>query len=63
MRACQVCGCKSWGPIGDPAKLERVSPWRLSENWTFVRCDNCTAIAREDLLLEGDTQTLNPATN
>jgi len=51
MRACQLCGCKSWGPekTPHPEKQARENQ-ALSVAGPFVECDGCGALAREDLV-------------
>lgn len=51
MRCCQLCGCTSWGPVGNPDELRRASAFlpdaRVDE---FVRCDGCKTVAKREFL-------------
>lgn len=52
MRACQLCGCASWGPIGNPESIARLAEFIVTNGHEFVRCDGCKSIGRKDLLQE-----------
>lgn len=55
MRVCQVCGCASWGPIGNLAEIQRMTEFQVDlPAEAFVRCDNCKSIARADLLQDAE---------
>lgn len=58
MRSCQVCGCASWGPVGDPAEIRRRTEFAVDlPAEAFVRCDNCLSVARADLLQDSSQST------
>lgn len=51
MRCCQLCGCTSWGPVGNRAELRTQIEFKgYEKDVEYVRCDNCKSIARKDLL-------------
>lgn len=55
MRPCQLCGCASWGAIGDPSEIVRMTEFALDlPAGAYVRCDNCKAIARLDLVQDAE---------
>lgn len=49
MRACQLCGVASWGPLKDPSRLAGLV---AIVNAVFLECDNCRTPAREDLIAD-----------
>jgi len=67
MKACQLCGAKSWGPV---ARIEEIagaySPCFVLtglEAVAYARCDNCSAVAQKVLIdaEEPSDSAVNPA--
>lgn len=61
MRACQVCGFSSWGPLKSVSELQRLAEFDPKPDvFAWVRCDNCKSIAQVGWVQESAPST--PAT-